>query len=254
MAQTRFSSVLASAALIAFAALTPAVQAAPVKNIVVVHGSLADGSGWRKVFDLLGDKGYKVTIVQPPMTSLEDDINATHRILALQDGPSVLVGHSYGGMVITEADNVDSVAGLVYIAAFQPDAGDTLVSLAGSLPPATTGITATTDGFPYLDPAVYAANFAADVPAADAAFMAASQVFPAKIAFEPPIVQPAWRGKKRWAFIATDDRAIHPELMRRMAERAGSTTVVVKASHAVFMSQPEAVARLIEAAAEALSQ
>lgn len=251
MALTRLSISLAAGVLLA--AIAPA-QADPVRNVVVVHGSLADGSGWRGVHDLLEEKGYNVTIVQPPMTALQDDVAATHRILALQDGPAVLVGHSYGGMVITQAGNAESVAGLVYVAAFQPDAGETLLSLAGTLPAASTGITATADGFLYLDPAVYAADFAADVPAADAAFMASSQVFPAKVAFESRIVQPAWRSKKSWALVATDDRAIHPDLMRKMAARAGSVAVEVKASHAVFMSQPEAVARLIEDAAEALSR
>jgi pimeloyl-ACP methyl ester carboxylesterase len=156
MALTQLSLSLASSMLFALAAIAPAYAANPIKNIVIVHGSLADGSGWRKVYDLLTAKGYNVTIVQPPMTTLQDDVTATTRVLDLQDGPSVLVGHSYGGMVITEAGNADNVAGLVYIAAFQPDAGETLVELAGKIPPATKGITATSDGFLYLDPKVYA--------------------------------------------------------------------------------------------------
>ncbi|WP_088347527.1 MULTISPECIES: alpha/beta hydrolase [Rhodomicrobium] len=230
----------------------PAANAAePVKNIVIVHGALADGSGWRKVHDLLAAKSYNVTVVQPPMTTLEDDVKATHRILDLQNGPSILVGHSYGGMIITEAGNAKTVAGLVYIAAFQPDAGETLLDLAGKTPAATTGIKATEDGFLYLDPKVYAADFAADVPAAEARFMANSQVFPSKAAFETKIKQPAWKSKKSWALIAADDRAIHPDLMRMMAKRAGSTSVEVKASHAVFLSQPDAVADLIDKAARA---
>ncbi|WP_262299581.1 alpha/beta fold hydrolase [Microvirga sesbaniae] len=238
--------------LCALAAAAPA-SAAPIKNVVIVHGALADGSGWRKVHDLLKQRGYRVTIVQPPMTSLRDDVDATRRILDLQDGPSLLVGHSYGGMVVTQAGNADSVAGLVYVAAFQPDAGESLIDLAGKTPPATTGIAATSDGFLYLDPRVFAADFAADLPAADAEFMANSQVFPAKAAFEAKIEQPAWKTKKSWALVASDDRAIHPGLMRTMAQRAGSATVEVKASHAVFMSRPDAVADLIGSAAEALS-
>jgi pimeloyl-ACP methyl ester carboxylesterase len=253
MGLTQLSLSLAGGMLCALGAVAPA-SAAPIKNVVIVHGALADGSGWRKVHDLLRQRGYKVTIVQPPMTSLRDDVDATHRILNLQDGPSLLIGHSYGGMVVTQAGNADSVAGLVYVAAFQPDVGESLIDLAAKTPPATTGIAATSDEFLYLDPRVFAADFAADLPAADAEFMANSQVFPAKAAFEAKIEQPAWKTKKSWALVASEDRAIHPELMRTMAQRAGSTTVEVKASHAVFMSRPDAVADLIGNAAEALSK
>ena len=144
MGLTQLSLSLAGGMLCALAAVAPA-SAAPIKNVVIVHGALADGSGWRKVHDLLRQLGYKVTIVQPPMTSLRDDVDATHRILNLQDGPSLLIGHSYGGMVVTQAGNADSVAGLVYVAAFQPDAGESLIDLAGKTPPATTGIAATSD-------------------------------------------------------------------------------------------------------------
>ncbi|ARP98825.1 alpha/beta fold hydrolase [Pseudorhodoplanes sinuspersici] len=251
--RTQISLLLASTMLLASAFVIPA-RAAQIKNVVIVHGALADGSGWRKVFDLLTAKGYKVTVVQPPMTSLQADVEATKRILDLQDGPSVLVGHSYGGMIITEAGNADNVAGLVYIAAFQPDAGETLLDLASKIAPATKGISATSDNFLYLDPKVYAADFAADVPKADAEFMAHSQVFPAKAAFETKIKQPGWKTRKSWALIATDDRAINPDLMRFMAKRAGSKPVEVKASHAVFMSQPAAVANLIDEAAKDLSK
>lgn len=251
--RTQISLLLASTMLLASAFIVPA-RAAEIKNVVIVHGALADGSGWRQVFDLLTAKGYKVTIVQPPMTSLQADVEATKRILDLQDGPSILVGHSYGGMIITEAGSADKVAGLVYIAAFQPDAGETLLDLASKIAPASKGITATSDDFLYLDPKVFAADFAADVPKADAEFMAHSQVFPAKAAFETKIKQPAWKTKKSWALIATDDRAINPDLMRFMAKRAGSKPVEVKASHAVFMSQPAAVANLIEEAANSLTK
>jgi pimeloyl-ACP methyl ester carboxylesterase len=193
-----------------------------IKNVVVVPGALADGSGWRKVHDLLTAKGYAVAVVQPPMTSLEDDVKATKRILDLQNGPSILVGHSYGGIVVTEAGNASNVAGLVYVGSFQPDAGETLADLGGKIPPATKGITAAPDGFLYLDPKVYAADFAADIPEAEARFMAHSQVFPAKAAFETKIRQAAWRTRKSWALITTEDRAINPDLMRFMAQRAGS--------------------------------
>lgn len=225
----------------------------PIRNVVIVHGALADGSGWRKVFDLLSAKGFNVSVVQPPMTSLGDDVTATKRILDLQAGPSILVGHSYGGMVVTEAGSADNVAGLVYVAAFQPDAGETLLDLAARTPAATKSIAATKDGYLYLDPKAFAQDFAADIPADEARFMAQSQVFPAKAAFETKITAPAWKSKKSWALIATDDRAIHPDLMREMAKRAGSEPVEVKASHAVFMSQPAAVAALIEKAAATLS-
>ncbi|WP_428031617.1 alpha/beta fold hydrolase [Ancylobacter sp.] len=251
MALTQLSLSLAGTLLFALAAAVPARAAEPVKNVVIVHGALADGSGWRKVHDLLIAKGFNVTIVQAPMTTFEADVTAARRILDLQDGPSVLVGHSYGGMIITEAGNADNVAGLVYIAAFQPDAGENLLDLAGRTPPATTGIKATADEFLYLDPDVYAADFAADVPAAEARFMANSQVFPSKLAFETRIKQAAWKSKKSWALVATADRAINPELMRTMAKRAGSTTAEVEGSHAVFMSQPQAVADLIVEAAKA---
>lgn len=254
MPRTRLSLLfaLASSMLIAPAAVAPA-NAAQIKNVVIVHGALADGSGWRGVYDRLTARGYKVTIVQQPMTSLQDDVEATKRVLDLQDGPSILIGHSYGGMVITEAGNADNVAGLVYIAAFQPDAGETLLRLASTIPATTTGIKATADGFLYLDPQVYAEDFAADLPPADARFMAQSQVFPAKASFDTKIKQAAWKTKKSWALIAADDRAIHPDLLRTMAKRAGSESVEVKASHAVFMSQPAAVADLIERASKALS-
>jgi len=253
--RTKHSSSLLAGSMLAVAlASSGPAHAAQVKNVVIVHGALADGSGWRKVYDRLTPKGYKVVIVQPPMTSLQDDVAATKRILDQQQGPSILVGHSYGGMVITEAGNAGNVAGLVYIAAFQPDADENLFDLAGRIPAATKGITATADQYLYLDPKVYAADFAADVPPADAQFMAHSQVFPAKASFEAKIQQPAWRTKKSWALIATNDRAIHPDLMRMMAERAGSQSTEVKASHAVFMSQPDAVARLIEAASEAVAK
>ena len=254
MGLTEFSIALASGVTLAMAASFTPAFAAPVKNIVIVHGALADGSGWRKVYDDLSGKGFNVTIVQPPMTTLADDVAATKRILDLQDGPSILVGHSYGGMIITQAGNAENVAGLVYIAAFQPDVGETLIQLAGEVAPATTGILATKDDFLYLDPQVYAADFAADIPAADAAFMSRSQVFPSKAAFETKIADAGWKTKKSWALIASQDRAIHPDLMRKMAERAGSRILEVPASHAVFMSQPAAVVGLIEEAARTVSK
>lgn len=251
MSLTR-TTLLAGGVLAAGLAGAATAQAEPIRNVVIAHGALADGSGWRKVHDILTANGYVVTVVQPPMTSLEDDVRATQRILDQQDGPSILVGHSYGGMIVTEAGRADTVVGLVYVAAFQPDAGETLLDLASRTPPATMGITSTPDGFLFLDPALFAADFAGDLPREEAEFMARSQVYPAAAAFETPVGEPAWRTKPSWALIATEDRAINPDLMRIMAERAGSTVVEVSASHAVFASQPEAVASLIQDAAKAL--
>ncbi|SOC48109.1 pimeloyl-ACP methyl ester carboxylesterase [Rhizobium subbaraonis] len=243
-------SILALAfatSIIAFAA-----QAAEVKNIVIVHGALADGSGWRKASDILVKRGFNVTIVQQPITSLADDIAATNRVLDLQDGPTLLVGHSYGGMVITEAGNNPVVEGLVYVAAFQPDKGESLLSLASSKPAGGMNIRETKDGkHLYLDPAAFANDFAADLPKDDAALLARSQVFAAKEAFSAKIVDPAWKTRQSWSIVATEDRSINPELEREMAKRAGNTVTEIKSSHAVFASQPQKVADVIEDAAKA---
>ncbi|WP_349961108.1 alpha/beta hydrolase [Rhizobium sp. ZPR3] len=247
--KTRFLSIAAlglAASTFAFAA-----QAAEVKNIVIVHGALADGSGWRKTADILEKDGFNVTVVQEPITSLADDVAATNRVLDLQKGPSLLVGHSYGGMVISEAGNRPDVAGLVYVAAFQPDKGESLISLASSKPAGSMNIRETKDGqYLYIDPATFAADFAADLPKDEAAFLAKSQVFASKAAFTSKVGDPAWWAKKSWAVVATNDRSINPELERDMAKRAGSDVTEIKASHAVFASQPEKVAAVIEKAAK----
>jgi len=235
----------------ATSAIASTAQAAEVKNIVIVHGALADGSGWRKTTEILERRGFHVTVVQEPITSLSDDIAATNRILDLQDGPTLLVGHSYSGIVITQAGNRPDVAGLVYVAAFQPDKGESLFSLASSKPPAGMNIRETTDGkYLYLDPKAFAADFAADLPKAEADFMAKSQVFASKEAFSAKVGDPAWRTKKSWAIVATDDRSINPDLERTMAERAGSQVTEIKSSHAVFASHPQQVADVIVKAAE----
>ncbi len=231
--------------VIAFAA-----QAADVKNIVIVHGALADGSSWRKATEILERRGFNVTIVQQPITSLADDIAATNRVLDLQDGPTLLVGHSYGGMVITEAGHNPHVAGLVYVAAFQPDKGESLLSLASSKPAGGMNIRETRDGkYLYIDPAAFPGDFAADLPKDEARFLARSQVFAAKEAFSAKVGNPAWHTRKSWSIVATEDRSINPELERDMARRAGSDITEIKASHAVFASQPEKVADVIERAA-----
>ena len=246
-------AIAAAAAALLSAAIAPA-RAEPVRNIVIVHGAFADGSGWRRVADILGKDGYTVSVVQEPLTSLADDAAATKRMLDLQQGRAILVGHSYGGVVITEAGNAPNVAGLVYIAAFIPDQGESAVSLLRSAPAANNDMRATKDDFLYLDPAAFPADFAADVPSAQANFMAHSQVMLAKAGGGAPVTAAAWHQKKSWALIATRDRNINPDLERKMAKRAGSETIEVAASHAVYLSKPEDVARLIERAAKASAQ
>ena len=246
---------IVSAFALSFAAVgahAAAPAAAPVKNVVLVHGFFADGSGWRGVADILARDGYHVSVVQQPETSLADDVKATTQAIDANEGRSILVGHSYGGMVITEAGNDPKVAGLVYVAAFQPDAGESLKDLADRMPPATKGIKATADGHLYFDQALFHADFAADLKAADARFMALSQVTPAVQAAGAPVSQAAWKTKPSWAIVSKDDRTVHPDLERYMAKRAGSKTIEIAGSHVAFIAQPERIARVIEqAAAEA---
>ncbi|MBU9826843.1 MULTISPECIES: alpha/beta fold hydrolase [Rahnella] len=229
-------------------------MAAPVKNIVLVHGAFVDGSGWDPVARILNKAGYKVSIVQEPQTSLADDVAATRRVLALQSGKSLLVGHSYAGMIISDAGNDPSVAGLVYIAAFQPEQGESLLSLAKKYPPAAQSITETPDHFLYIKPENFHADFAADLPVKETNLLAQSQVMTAVAAFAAPAGVPAWKTKPSWAVVATQDRAINPELERFMAKRAHSTVTELKGNHAIYASQPEKIATLIEKAAQSLSQ
>ncbi|MBU9810049.1 alpha/beta hydrolase [Rahnella sp. SL6] len=229
-------------------------MAAPVKNIVLVHGAFVDGSGWDPVAHILNKAGYKVSIVQEPQTSLADDVAATRRVLALQSGKSLLVGHSYAGMIISDAGNDPSVAGLVYIAAFQPEQGESLLSLAKKYPPAAQSITETPDHFLYIKPENFHADFAADLPVKETNLLAQSQVMTAVAAFAAPAGVPAWKTKPSWAVVATQDRAINPELERFMAKRAHSTVTELKGNHAIYASQPEKIATLIEKAAQSLSQ
>ena len=188
------------------------------------------------------------------MTSLADDAAATKRVLDLQTGPSLLVGHSYGGAVVTEAGNAPNVAGLVYIAAFIPDQGESVVGLLGKAPPANNDMRATKDDYLYLDPAAYPGDFAGDLPPAQANFMALSQPMLAKAAGGAPLTTAAWRTKRSWALVATNDHNINPDLERTMAKHAGCETIEVPGSHAVYASHPAEVADLIERAAKALSQ
>jgi len=224
-----------------------------IRNIVLVHGAWADGSGWKGVYDILVKDGYHVSIVQEPETSFKDDVAATKRTLALQDGPCILVAHSYGGAVITEAGTDPSVVGLVYIAAHMPDAGENEADDGKRFPSDLSksgAIKKTPDGFTYLDPAQFHEYFAADLPAEQAAFMARSQVLNLADNFKAVITTAAWKSKPSWMLVAGADRTINPELEKWYATRAKSHTVEVPgASHAVYASRPKEVAALIEEAA-----
>ena len=223
--------------------------------IVLVHGGFVDGSGWEDVYRILKKDGYAVGIVQNTTLSLADDVAVTRRTIAEQGKPVVLVGHSYGGAVITEAGNDPKVAGLVYIAAFAPDKGESVASLIKDPPPGAPipPILPPQAGFLFLDASKFAASFAADVPKDKADFMAQSQVPWSLEALNGAVTQPAWRTKPSWYLVATDDKMIPPEAQRSMSKRAGSTVVEVKGSHAVYVSRPDAVAALIEQAAKGVT-
>jgi pimeloyl-ACP methyl ester carboxylesterase len=219
-------------------------------SVVLVHGAFVDGSGWRAVHDLLTRDGYRVAVVQNPTVSLRGDAAATRLIIDAQDGPVVLVGHSYGGAVITEAGTHHKVTALVYIAAVAPDKGESASTLLAEATPgaATSPILPPTSGFLFQDRAKFPESFGADLPATEAAFMADSQTPYGVDAHAGPVTEPAWRSKPSWYLIATEDHMIPPVTQRAMAQRAGSATVEVAASHAVYMSQPAAVAGLIRQA------
>ena len=216
-----------------------ATLAATTVSIVLVHGGFVDGSGWQRVYNILKKDGYKVSIVQNPTISLDDDVAVTKRALAVQSGPVVLVGHSYGGVVITEAGNDPKVAGLVYIAAFAPDRGESVSALIKDPPPGAPvpPILPPQDGFLFLDNAKFAASFASDVDAETSQFMADSQVPWGLDALNGAISEPAWRSKPSWYLIATDDRMIPPPAQQFMSKRAGSTVVESKGSYSVYISQ-----------------
>jgi pimeloyl-ACP methyl ester carboxylesterase len=222
-----------------------------IKNIVLVHGAFVDGSGWQPVYEILVKDGYNVTVVQDPLTSLEDDVAATKRILDRQPGQVVLVGHSYGGAVITEAGTDSHVAALVYIAAHAPDEGETEVANGKKFANSIRPLVKTPDGFVFLDPANFPADFAADLPREQAEFMAHSQMPTAANVFATPITNPAWKLKPSWYLVAKADKTINPDLERMYAERAHSHKVEIDgASHAVYISHPKEVAALIEEAAQ----
>ena len=226
-----------------------------VKNVVLVHGGFVDGSGWQGVYDLLKKDGYNVSIVQNPTSSLADDVAVTRRALAVQNGPAILVGHSYGGVVITEAGNDPRVAGLVYIAAFAPDKGESVSALIKNPPPGAPvpPILPPQDGYLFLDRTKFRASFAADVSADAAEFMADSQVPWGLDALNGAVGEPAWKTKPSWYLVATEDRMIPPDAQRAMSKRAGSTVAEVAGSHAVYVSQPKAVAAIIAKAANSVA-
>jgi len=224
-----------------------------MKNIVLVHGGFVDGAGWEGVYKILKQRGYNVSVVQNPTISLQDDVKATKRVLAAQDGPAILVGHSYGGAVITEAGTHPNVAALVYITAFALDKGESVGTLIKNPPPGAPvpPILPPQDGYLLLDRAKFAASFAGDVEPEKAAFMADSQVPWGIEAVNGAISEPAWRTKPSWYLVVTEDKMIPPDAQRAMSKRAGSKVVEVKGSHAIYVSQPQAVAALIEEAATA---
>jgi pimeloyl-ACP methyl ester carboxylesterase len=244
------ASLLASVA----PAVASAAPAAPIKNIVLVHGAWVDASGWKPVYDILTKDGFHVTMVQQPLTSLADDVAATKRVLAGQDGPTVLVAHSYGGSIITEAGEDPHVAALVYVAAHAPDVGEDEAALGKKTPSVTSqvpgAVVKTADGYTSLRPDLFPSHFAADLPLDQARFEAQSQVPTAAAVFSTPMTAAAWKTKPSWGIVAAADKIINPDLERFYYERAHShVTVIEGASHSVYESRPKEVAAVIEDAA-----
>jgi pimeloyl-ACP methyl ester carboxylesterase len=229
------------------------VMTQQIKSVVLVHGAFADGSGWEPVATILKNDGYKVSVVQHPETSYADDQKYTKAAIDAMGGPVVLVGHSYGGSVITEAGNHPSVKALVYIAAFALDAGESCASIEQAVPQASKAFKPDSDGNWWIEQEHFAADFAADIPAAESRFMAISQVPISTEAFTHPVTNPAWKTKPTWYMVATQDRSINPEQERMMAKRARATTVEVNSSHVAYMSHPKETAKLIEEAATTAS-
>jgi len=248
------TAILAAAAIFHgsenVSAAEPVAQSSRVKNIVLVHGAFADGSGWRGVYDELTRKGYRVTVVQNPLTSLEDDVAATRRAIARQDGPTIVVGHSYGGTVITEAGVDEKVVGLVYVSALAPDVGESTGDQFVKIPaPPEFVIETGADGFGFLNLEKFKLGFANDTSDADAAFLRDSQV-PINMAnFGTKVTHAAWRSKPSWFIVATQDNAISPKLLRKQAERIGAEIIEIEASHVPFVTKPKEVAAVIEKAA-----
>jgi pimeloyl-ACP methyl ester carboxylesterase len=231
-------------------------ESATVKNIVLVHGANNDGSAWRGVYDILTKDGFHVSVVQQPLTGLGDDVAATKRVIDEQDGSVILVGHSYGGTIITVAGADPKVRALVYVAALQPDVGETTNKLAASMPGTvpSSDFKPTKDGFIFIDPTTFAADVAADVPPAQAKFMANSQMPIAAAAFDAPVTVAAWHDKPSYGIIATADHALNPELARWMYKRSGTQITEINGSHLVYVSHPGAVANVIERAARSITE
>jgi pimeloyl-ACP methyl ester carboxylesterase len=242
-------------------AASPAVAAGSakvgtVKNIVLVHGANTDGSAWRGVYDILTRDGFDVSVVQQPLTSLVDDVAATQRVIDQQSGPVILVGHSYGGTIITVAGADPKVRALVYVAAVQPDVGETTSQLAASMPGTVPSgdLKPTKDGFVFVDPAKFPADVAADLPSAQARYMANSQMPVAAAAFDAPVTVAAWHDKPSYGIIATADRALNPKLAHWMYKRSGARITEINGSHLVYVSHPDAVASVIERAARSITE
>lgn len=229
---------------------TANAQTKPVKNIVIVHGAFADGSGWQGVYNILVKKGYQVSIVQNPLTSLKDDVDATNRIIDKQDGPVILVGHSWGGTVITEAGTNPKVVALVYVAAFQPDKGENTVQWASSLPAAPENGIGEPDpsGYLFYDKAKFHAGFCADVSDNQAAFMYASQQPIVASSFGTIVTNAAWNNKPAYGIVATEDKSINPDIERNMYKRSHTKVTEIKGSHTLFITHPDRVADVIVAA------
>lgn len=258
MSFRRFRCVALLAPLLALAAPV-AASAAPVKNIVLVHGAWVDASGWKAVYDILRKKGFQVSMVQEPETSYQDDVAAAKRVLDMQDGPTILVGHSYGGSIITEAGMHPKVAGLVYVAAHAPDVGEDEHAL-GDKMPSVLGKTAgaiekTPDGYTYLKPELFPKLFAPDLPKEQADFEARSQVLAKAEVFSTPMTAAAWKTKPTWGVVAGNDQIINPDLERFYYERAKAPFIVIEgASHSVYESHPEQVSSVIETAARKVGE
>jgi pimeloyl-ACP methyl ester carboxylesterase len=251
ISKTFIISSILFASLFLFTQLSNA-QEKTIKNVVIVHGAFADGSGWRGVYDILSKKGYHVTVVQNPLTGLKDDVAATRRILDKQDGPTVLVGHSWGGVVITEAGVHEKVAALVYVAAYQPDQGENTLKWASSLPAAPEfGILPPDDkGFVYYGKEKFHAGFAADLSKAETDFLFASQQPIYAESFSTPVAAAAWRTKPSYGVVATEDKSINPDIERNMYKRSNTKITEVKGSHVIFASRPDAVANVVIAASQ----
>lgn len=237
-----------TALLVAVVTVAPARAGDPIRNIVLVHGAFADGSGWQPVYERLVRRGYDVSVVQEPETSLEDDVEATRRVIEMQDGPVVLVGHSWGGQVITEAGSEDKVKALVYVAALVPDVGETTSSLHARMPAASKAVKQVSGGYLMIDPKEFAMDFAADLPKEQAAFMGASQVLIKAKALDTPAKAAAWKDKPGWGMVATRDRTINPDLERWMYKRAKAKVTEVNSSHVIMISHPDKVVAVIEEA------